>query len=281
MSAKEWLNSVALSGNSGRVRCEPGWSLNASWSRELVDFDLWLVWAGRGRMRLSEGVIDLVPGTCVWMRPGRNYVAEQDVDNRLGVSFCHFVTTKYKGQVNNVSVSYVPPFEVTRVRSLDLAQSMMVEVVRGSTERPALAAQVLATLLEVLIQDHNDESLASQGRHHGLVHSLAAKIREEPGRSWKIGEMAAKAGYAPDHFSRIFRDVMGQRPQSYILNARISRAQQLLKETHLSIGEIAQALGFRDVFYFSRQFRAFSGQPPSAFRRGKGTIPVPDSESSA
>ena len=276
MNGEISLNSVALSGNLGRVRCEPGWSLDASWSRELVDFDLWLVWAGRGRMWLSEGVIDLVPGTCVWMRPGRNYVAEQDGENRLGVSFCHFVTTENKGQVN-----YVPPFEATRVRSLDLAQSMMFEVVRASSERPALAARVLATLLEVLIQDHEDESLASQGRHHGLVHSLAAKIAEEPGKSWKIGEMAAKAGYAPDHFSRVFRDVMGRRPQSFVLETRIGRAQQLLKETQLSVGEIAQALGFRDVFYFSRQFRAFSGLPPSAFRRAKGVIPVPDSESSA
>lgn len=276
MNGKNRLNSVALSGNSGRVRCEPGWSLTASWSRALVDFDLWLVWAGRGRMRLSEGVIDLVPGTCVWMRPGGNYTAEQDTENRLGVSFCHFVTPINKGQV-----SYVPPFEVTRVRSLELAQSMMVEVVRGSADRPALAARVLATLLEVLIRDHEEESLASQGRHHGLMHSLAAKIAEEPGKAWKIGEMAAKAGFAPDHFSRVFRDVMGRRPQSYLLNARISRAQQLLKETHLSIGEIAQALGFRDVFYFSRQFRAISGLPPSVYRRGKGIIPVPDSESSA
>jgi AraC-like DNA-binding protein len=274
------LKSVGLSGNAGRVRCEPGWSLDASWSRELVDYDLWLVWAGRGRMRLSEGVIDLVPGTCIWMRPGRNYVAEQDLENRLGVSFCHFVTGRYKGRYKG-QVDLIPPFEVTQVRSLDLVQQLMAEIIRRRVKRPELAARVLTTLLAVLIEDHGEAALVKNGRHHGLMRSLAAQIAEEPGRSWRIGEMAKVAGYAADHFSRVFRDVIGRRPQSYILNTRIARAQQLLKETHLSIGEIAQVLGFRDVFYFSRQFRAVAGLPPSAFRRGKGIIPVPDSASSA
>jgi len=241
-----------------------------------MDFDLWLVWAGRGRMQLTDGVIDLVPGTCVWMRPGRSYIARQDPKDRLGVSFCHFKLAGNKGQVKNE-----PPFEVTSVRSLELAQQLMAEVVRQSRARPRLAARVLSSLLEVLTADHREVASASLSRHHGLMHSLAAQIAEEPGRSWRISDMAKAAGYAPDHFSRVFRDVMGRRPQAYILDARMLRARQLLKETHLSVGEIAQVLGFRDIFYFSRQFRTLCGQPPTRFRRREAIIPVRDSESSA
>ena len=126
--------SIGLSGIAGRVRCEPGWSLDANWSRQLTDFDLWLVWAGRGKMKLSRGEIDLAPGTCVWMRPGGGYIAQQDPVDRLGVSFCHFT---YKGQAN-----HKPGFEVMHVRSLELAQSMMAEVIRWRTDRPELAARL-------------------------------------------------------------------------------------------------------------------------------------------
>lgn len=267
---------IVLSGNSGRVRCEPGWSLDAAWSEELADFDLWLVWAGRGRMQLRDGVIDLVPGTCVWMRPGGSYVARQEPGDRLGVSFCHF-----KSVDPGIGDDVLPPFEVTRVRSLDFAQQLMAEVLRHRIKRPELAARVLATLLEVLTEDHQDEVEMNLGRHHGLMHSIAAQIAEEPGRSWRIGELAKTVGYAPDHFSRVFRDVIGRRPQSHILNVRIERARQLLKETSLSVGEIAQALGFRDVFYFSRQFKAFCGLPPTAFRRDRGIYLTVEGESSA
>ena len=260
--------SIGLSGIAGRVRCEPGWSLDANWSRQLTDFDLWLVWAGRGKMKLSRGEIDLAPGTCVWMRPGGSYVAQQDPADRLGVSFCHFT---YKGQVDDE-----PGFEVTRVRSLELAQSMMAEVIRWKTDRPEVSVRLLADLLEVLTLDHAagwgiDERRRSQPSHrnHERMQALAAAIAEEPGRDWSVRSMAKSVGYAPDHFSRVFQGVLGQRPQSYVLTTRLSRARQLLGETNLAISEIAHVLGFRDAFYFSRQFRAVCGVPPSSFRRDR------------
>ena len=74
-----------------RQPMQRSWSiLEPAWSDRLQDFDLWLVWAGRGRMRLSSGEIELRPGVCLWMRPGRIYPGEQDPNDRLGVSFVHF-----------------------------------------------------------------------------------------------------------------------------------------------------------------------------------------------
>jgi AraC-like DNA-binding protein len=283
--------NVALSGNAGRVRCEPGWSLDAAWARELVDFDLWLVWAGRGKMRLRRGEIDLVPGTCVWMRPGGSYIARQDSVDRLGVSFCHFLykgqarndparnDPTYKGQAGNdpVGVGDDPPFEVTMTRSLALAQSMMAEIVRWKTELPDVSARLLGTLLEVLTLDYRADGgggstgySSTQSRNRARIEAMAAEIAEEPGRPWTVAGLSAAMGYAPDHFSRLFKAVTGERPQSYVLNRRIARARQLLRETTLSVGEIAHVLGFQDPFYFSRQFRAFTGAPPTVFRRGSG-----------
>ncbi|MCF7839127.1 MAG: hypothetical protein K9N49_10920, partial [Candidatus Marinimicrobia bacterium] len=48
------------------VRCEPAWSLAPGWGAHLRDCDLWIVWAGRGRMRLRTGEIALRPGLCIW-----------------------------------------------------------------------------------------------------------------------------------------------------------------------------------------------------------------------
>lgn len=278
--SKKWANNVVLSDIMGRVRCEPGWRLEAGWSVELTDFDLWLVWSGRGKMRLTDREIDLHPGICVWMRPGQRYEAWQAPNDRLGVSFAHFTIQG--------SADFVPPFEVAEVRSLEFAQAAMSEVVRLGTGEPELAANVLGGLLAVL--SHDEHELATRlktpgghtrSRHDAAMETIATRIVEEPGRHWRIRELAQRQGLAVDYFSRLFRDVIGERPQAFILRHRMARAQHLLRETHLSVGEISQVLGFRDSFYFSRQFRTFYGAPPSLYRRRREGNPSPEGESSA
>ena len=58
-------------------------------------------------------------------------------------------------------------------------------------------------------------------------------------------------------------------PEQFLIHARIDRAKYLLRETDMTIGQIADALGYRDVFYFSRQFARVTGKTASAFRTRK------------
>ena len=73
-------------------------------------------------------------------------------------------------------------------------------------------------------------------------------------------------GYSVDYFSRVFTQVIGHGPQEFVITARINRAKQLLSETSLSVGEISTVLGFRDVFFFSKQFRQKTDCTPTEFR---------------
>ena len=59
----------------------------------------------------------------------------------------------------------------------------------------------------------------------------------------------------------------GHRPQAYVIEAKLERARQLLAESALSISEIAEALGYRDIYFFSRQFRQRTGGSPTDYRR--------------
>jgi AraC-like DNA-binding protein len=254
--------NLRLSGYHGRVRCEPNWRLDASWAAQLRDYDLWLVWAGRGQMRLSDREIQLRPGVCLWMRPGRTYLATQDPADRLGVSFMHFQLEPAPDEP--------PPFEVTQVHSLELATSLMATAVRLRESAPDLARNLLANLLRTLIHDHDQQPAGGgtgEARRRTRLQALASRIAEEPGREWAVATLAREAGYAPDHFSRRFAALTGLRPQAYVIRARMARARQLLTESTLSVGEIAHVLGYRDVYFFSRQFHQRCGLAPTAYRR--------------
>lgn len=56
-------------------------------------------------------------------------------------------------------------------------------------------------------------------------------------------------------------------PHRYILRARIERARELLRMTSLSIGEIADAVGFAGQSHFCTAFGRETGLTPSAYRR--------------
>jgi len=271
----------------GRVRCEPGWSLSPTWAEGLTDYDLWFVWEGRGTMQTAAGQYALFPGVCLWMRPGRRYEAEQDPEARLGVNYIHFSARKRnhsvlregsKQTVQNLPESvFLPPFEILASRQVELVDTLMRRIIllTGEPQAEAANAALLTALLTELCREYANGPTAFEGEasgtelhHYEVVMRSAARIRESPAEILSVAALASEAGYSPDHFSRVFLNVTGLRPQDYLIKARIDRARQLLAESDLSVGEIALRVGFADIFYFSRLFRQRTGQPPSAFRKG-------------
>lgn len=259
---------VRLSAHCNRVRCEPGWHLGPDWAPRLRDYDLWFVSAGRGRMLTDAGELVLTPGTGLWMRPGRRYEATHDPDAPLIVNFFHFtLLAQPRG--------FTPPVEVIRTAYLDFVEAAMRRI-RTLRAKPDPAAQASAeTLFGALLSEivretttcNADPAEAGLDHHHReMMQRLAAEIREHPGGARSVADLAKSAGYSVDHFSRVFEKITGQRPQECVIAARLARARQLLAETGLTISQIAEALGFRDVFFFSRQFTQRVGQTPSAFR---------------
>ena len=81
--------------------------------------------------------------------------------------------------------------------------------------------------------------------------------------------LAESAGISPSTFRRRFIEATGTPPHTYLLQQRVAKARQMLGETELPLKTIADRLGYRDVYFFSRQFRKLSGVPPAAYRRSR------------
>lgn len=275
----DWTKIRATVGRTlGRHYCEPGWRLAEDWWRSLRDFDLWLVYGGRGVMHLDNATVILRPGVCFWARPGHRYEATHDPKNRLRVNSVHFSLIDQRGRALPYDTS-VPP-EVHEITNLDYAVSVtgrIVDLIHG----PALGRErhknrgIADQLLTALLMDLDAASSASTAQplggtprhYHQLVADLVSRINESPADAPTVAGMARRAGYSADHFARIFKSVVGQSPQEYIVQARINRARALLTESGLSIGQIADMLGYDDIYFFSRQFKSRTGQSPSRYRK--------------
>lgn len=259
---------VRLSPICTRVCCEPGWHLDASWAQRLRDFDLWFVHSGRGLMTTESGEVPLRPGVCIWMRPGHRYEATHDPSAPLTVNCIHFELRRQRG--------LAPPFEIMHASDLSFVDASMRRII-ALRAADSLTAQASAeTLFGALLTELAREAAANLAtpaavgtelHHRQVIQQLAAQIRESSVQPRTIAALARTAGYSIDHFSRVFEKVTGQRPRDFIIEARLARACQLLGETSLTVSEIAEALSYRDVFFFSRQFRKKTGSTPTEFRQ--------------
>ncbi|WP_119388291.1 helix-turn-helix transcriptional regulator [Taklimakanibacter lacteus] len=87
---------------------------------------------------------------------------------------------------------------------------------------------------------------------------------------WPVERLAQVSGTSEAHFARSFRQAFGVPPHRYLLTRRIERAKALLRETELSITEIALQTGWNSLGTFGRIFRDVTGESPGA-TRARGT----------
>ncbi|NJN20644.1 MAG: helix-turn-helix transcriptional regulator [Leptolyngbya sp. RL_3_1] len=84
----------------------------------------------------------------------------------------------------------------------------------------------------------------------------------------KLANLAELLGMSQFHFSHLFKQSIGISPYQYLLQQRVERAKQLLKQTNQPIVEIALDCGFNSHSHLSKQFRQLTGMTPKAFRVG-------------
>ena len=69
------------------------------------------------------------------------------------------------------------------------------------------------------------------------------------------------------YFSRLFKNKVGISPKKFILQTRIEKAKELLRNTDHNIKEISITIGFNDPLYFSKMFYQTEGITPSKYRK--------------
>ncbi|HEY0828309.1 MAG TPA: AraC family transcriptional regulator, partial [Bacilli bacterium] len=135
-------------------------------------------------------------------------------------------------------------------------------------------AQIEAQLIlkQLMIHLLREDLQKSEYRSHysnqltEVIHEVANYIQLHPGTSHRVEVLAARAGLSPRYFSVKFKEMIGQSVQSYIIRKRIERAEHLLYYAGMNVTEVADALGYRDIFFFSRQFKQYTGKNPSEIR---------------
>lgn len=155
----------------------------------------------------------------------------------------------------------------------------LVELIseEARADRPGRNA-IVERLAEVLLVEALRLRLSTAARpERGLLvglgdPALARALRGihiDPARRWTVADLARSAGMSRAVFAERFAQTVGLPPMQYLLECRMAIARDLLAADQLSLGEVAERVGYRSTSAFSTAFTRLTGRSPSQFARSK------------
>lgn len=153
--------------------------------------------------------------------------------------------------------------------------SIRFSVAESASSRPG-SAVVRARLSEVLFAEtirHYMDALPEEqsgwlaGLRDRYVGRALTLLHEKPAHPWTVGELGAKVGLARSALGQRFNSLVGVPPMQYLTRWRTSLAATRLRESDVSMLQVASEVGYESEAAFNRAFKREFGLPPAAWRK--------------
>jgi len=147
-------------------------------------------------------------------------------------------------------------------------QDCFWEVIQQNASNDLLSEALAMNALERLII--SSFKLQPVSNHQNLdprISTLCHYITEHIVDDLTIEHLAEQVFLSPSRLAHLFKDEMHQTIFSWREKQRVIRARNLLQSTHLTIGQVSQAVGYEDPLYFSRIFRHHIGVSPRQYKK--------------
>ncbi|WP_339836885.1 helix-turn-helix domain-containing protein [Paenibacillus sp. FSL R7-0272] len=187
----------------------------------------------------------------------------------------HYIVIKYKASSMEGASIVVPSYRkhplrrsfvqnsATNAEWIENAEKIVAKWRRGEGLERFYANALLQGMIYELIMAYER---GQGGAESDMVDVVASYIASHYRQNLELKELAALAGCSVRQLQRRFKQEKQLGPMEYVIQLRMESASRMLRHTDASIGEIADKLGYRDMYYFSRAFKKYVGVPPLHYR---------------
>jgi AraC family transcriptional regulator len=210
----------------------------------------------------------LTPGdaTTTWSHSGRPEILQIYLRQSI---FEGAVGEIYGGDSSTAEL--VPRFAVLDPLLEQLAVAI-ANALRDGTAEDGLYIDAIAHMMAIhLARTHSSRSrpvrTSPQTISGGKMRRLIEFIEENLDGDLSLHAMAEAVEMSPLYLARAFKTAIGQPPHQYVLTRRIERAKELLRNTDMSVLDIAMAAGFSSQSHLAHWFLRHVGVSPAAYRR--------------
>ena len=131
----------------------------------------------------------------------------------------------------------------------------------------AIANKASLSIIEHFVNDILLLAQKTQSPQEDGITVIAQYIDEHYNEKISLDFLTEKAGYSKQTLISKFKKQYSQTPIDFLTTVRINHAKLMLVNTRLSIGQISNACGYENVYYFSNTFKKQTGISPLTFRQ--------------
>ena len=146
----------------------------------------------------------------------------------------------------------------------------MINLERNWTfKKPAYEFYCMAGLYEMLSKLYKQELLGYYSSSKYKMIEPALKYLEENYANTELSsdDMASISGISSVYFRKLFSTVFGQSPMRYLQMVRMEKAKDMLSGDYIPISEIAESVGFKSIYHFSKTFKKITGYTPTEYAK--------------
>lgn len=136
---------------------------------------------------------------------------------------------------------------------------------KRTVSESAMSSEIYSLLCELL--NVADTKIRKNLANEKSVAEAQKYISENLGDHLTVASIAKQVHMSVSHFSRVFKQQTGYSPYDYVLVTRLNVAKNCLRETNMSISEIAYKTGFNSESNFIFFFTSNTGISPGKFRK--------------
>lgn len=232
------------------------------------DYLLMYCVAGCGHIQFDRGQQQTIhAGDVILMPPSlASHSYSADPKNPWSIYWCHYTGTQ-AAQITQQLHAELPVFHygVSSLLSQDFERLLSIQDTgyqfRGMLHTCSLLQQILTQLLI---------PSAAQERASGIdIEAIQQFMRDNSRENLKLDQLVALASASKYHFIREYKRMTGYAPLQHFQHLKMEQACALLDHDSLSISQTANAMGYQDPYYFSRQFKKIIGLSPKNYRQLK------------
>lgn len=185
-----------------------------------------------------------------------------------GMDWCFFYVHFSAVSMEGYHRLFLKSLSPVQLVGLETACSLMERLYKYASETSSLVAAAQSNIISALLTEMA-VSLAKRdsefSRNH-RVQKLADFIRENCEKPLNLDDFMEMVHLSKYHLIRIFERQIGMPPYKYLHLCRIERSIHLLKNTDLSVSQIAGMVGYTDSVVYIRHFRSFHKMTPGKYR---------------
>ena len=176
----------------------------------------------------------------------------------------------YMNFINRIAGACLPECEAYADELAMQCMTVMRELIYiGSDTIVTEMWDCLRKFVEKLVEVYQENN---GKRKHWMIDQVLQYVEENYNTALSTRDIAGRFFMNTSYLSKLFHEQMGCTFSNYLINVRVEKAKMMLTQTNMKLYDIAEAVGYTNVQYFSTIFKEKEGLTPSAFRQMRSAV---------